>query len=253
MKTKEKILIKSTSIITNGGSSVATLLKNMNDKTCGIKYSTSFKMDTDPIYIAQIEKYNGKSIKERVQDMLLTTFSKILPNIPLEKKALVYMVLPEKELARSKIITEKLITETLKTYAENFGYKNLFFRFNYTSCYICKGLKELIDKLENKEYDFLIFAGVDSLINTETANELSKINWLMTRKNMFGFALGEACVFVLLKKEINNDNLAYISSISSSFEKYPLLDNKGPKTLINAIKSLEENISSKDINNVIYP
>ena len=141
MKTKEKILIKSTSIITNGGSSVATLLKNMNDKTCGIKYSTSFKMDTDPIYIAQIEKYNGKSIKERVQDMLLTTFSKILPNIPLEKKALVYMVLPEKELARSKIITiyRKINNRnSYQTYAENFGYKNLFFRFNYTSCYICK-------------------------------------------------------------------------------------------------------------------
>ena len=45
MKTKENFN-KKHSIITNGGSSVATLLKNMNDKTCGIKYSTSFKMDT---------------------------------------------------------------------------------------------------------------------------------------------------------------------------------------------------------------
>jgi hypothetical protein len=228
------IYITGVSITTSVGTEPQQVLNNIINQTKApfinkfITANVPGEIKPYPIYIAPIDNNEN-------YDFVINTLTNLLPQLPENKnKILLHTIIPNNKLF-SKVFLKKIITN-----------KKIEFTFSNYEQGVCEQLSNLCSKLENNEYDVIIFGGIDSLINTTTIKKLSEQKRLLTNFSPLGIAPGEAAAFVILQTK--NKQSTIIKKISFTKEPY---SGQGDTKKLTGLSTAIQNIPPQKIDNIL--
>ncbi len=217
-------LITAVSVTSIAGNKPTDILNNITCHTCGpildknLTAKAPGEINQYPIYVASIPEYNNFNSHECISNMFTDTLTNLLTQLPKNlnyNKVLIHTVIPTKTNPRCNLFSKKLLQNLITNIDAK--YAAMQFDFSHYNQGVCRCLQSLCAKLQNNEYDAIIFGGIDSLINPKTIIDLGEQRRLLTTFCNFGLAPGEAAVFILLQKTSNN-KLARIKNISYAEE-----------------------------------
>lgn len=230
------IYITGASITTSAGTKPDVVLNNIINRTSSpfINKNITAKVPGEknqyPIYIAPVSNTEN-------HDLVTSTLTNLLPQLPENKnKILIHTITPNNNLFSKNFLTN-IIT--------NINEK-MEFTFSSYDQGVCQQLLNLCTKLENNNYDAIIFGGIDSLINTTTIKQLSEQRRLLTNFSPFGIAPGQAAAYVILQTK--NNQQTTVKKISFAEEANP---GQGDTKQLTGLSTAIQNILPQQIDNII--
>ncbi len=226
------IYITGTSITTSAGTKPDVVLNNIINRTSSpfINKNITAKVPGEikqyPIYIAPVSNTEN-------HDLVTSTLTNLLPQLPENKnKILIHTITPNNNLFSKNFLTN--VNEKME------------FTFSSYDQGVCQQLLNLCTKLENNNYDAIIFGGIGSLINTTTINKLSEQRRLLTNFTPFGIAPGEAAAYVILQTK--NNQQTTVKKISFTKEPY---SGQGDTKKLTGLSTAIQNIAPQQVDNII--
>ncbi|MFV2058278.1 MAG: hypothetical protein ACC707_17570 [Thiohalomonadales bacterium] len=159
---------------------------------------------SNPAIIAPIQKFEEYNPGDRMimclQNAILDAIER-LPPVTLngvDKKQLFMIITPATVFERSRTINIDSWKEFLKEELDEFSASQV--HFINADANVTKNLQIALAAINEGKFDTLIFAGVDSLVNDITCNELVTQNKLCSNTISDGVIPGEAAACVVIEK-----------------------------------------------------